>query len=479
MFTDEHRRIIWTQIRQRDLRQFGDLLTPHLLAAAARSAGVAMGRGALNLATLCWLALSGALNDGCNFAGVLTLTLKLLADMDRAPAERPTPKKRGKRSKHDPHGRGNAISEEAFAQARQKMPLNFFGALIRLLTAAFTAQHESLCRFCGLRLLALDGTCVDLPDRGALGEYFGWASNGQGKHRPQARLVMLQLALVRLPWRYALAPLKLGERLVGGWLLKDLSPKDLVLMDKGFWSFGLFHRIQKKQAFFAIRRMGGVKFKRLRRLGHKDWLVQWTPSNRKWKSKFLPKAMTLRVIEYRIKGFRPGAIVTNMLDARLISRAQWTQVACSEPGRRLEAGLYHRRWEIETSFAELKVSQGMEANLRGRTPQTIAYEVAGHVLLYLLTRWLMVQAAVKHGLNPLRLSFIETQRELSRMATLFVLADSPSAVGALLERLLDYIAEHRVPWRPGRSFPRPRDGKIKNKGRGKKVLPSRLEVEQA
>ncbi len=63
-------------------------------------------------------------------------------------------------------------------------------------------------------------------------------------------------------------------------------------------------------------------------------------------------------------------------------------------------------------FHELKVRQGMEGSLRGRSAPTIAYEVAGHILLYLLTRWPMVEAAVEHGLNPLQLSFTHAQREL-------------------------------------------------------------------
>lgn len=35
MFTDEHRRIVWDQIRQHDLRAFAQWLSPELLTAAA------------------------------------------------------------------------------------------------------------------------------------------------------------------------------------------------------------------------------------------------------------------------------------------------------------------------------------------------------------------------------------------------------------------------------------------------------------
>jgi hypothetical protein len=484
MFTDEHRRSIWEQIRQRDVRHFGNLLSGQLIRDAADQSGLVMGRGMLNPATLCWLAICCALNHQHSFGSILTATLHLLEDMGVRPTKRPKisgRRKPGRRCKHDPRGRAGhrGVREEAFVQARNKLPIRFFHVLIRLLATAFLKRHDTACRFHGLRLLALDGTCVDLPRWKRLRDYFGFARNNLGDQKTQGRLVMLQLALARMPLRYALSPLKLGERLVGGWLLKGLAPMDLVLMDMGFFSFGLFWRIQRKQAYFATRLMGGMKFQTLKWLGKKDRLVEWFPSNRKWKNKFLPASMMLRVIEYQIPGFRPTAIVTNLLDGQWVSREQWIGLALSEPGhRRLDVGLYHRRWEIETSFKELKVQQGMEGNLRGRTPQAIQYEVAGHMLLYLLTRWLMAEAAADRGLDPLELSFTEAARELDGMRGPLMSARTPAAVRQLLERLLARIAEHRVPWRPGRAYPRPKDGKIRNKGRGKKRLPTRIEVEQ-
>ncbi len=75
MFTDEPRRSVWEQIRQQDLRAFASLLTPAVLCQAATVAGVAMGRGPLELATLAWLAVSSALHTTRNFADVLVMTL--------------------------------------------------------------------------------------------------------------------------------------------------------------------------------------------------------------------------------------------------------------------------------------------------------------------------------------------------------------------------------------------------------------------
>jgi len=492
MFTDEQRVKLWGQIRQRDLRQFAHLLPVTLLRQAAAQAGVTMGRGALNLVTLTWLSLSSALHNGRSFADVLVLVIKLLNDAGQWPLS-PSPshhqggrgagrgggrgrrRRQSKRSKHDPHGNGNGLSEEAFVQARQKMPDGFWIALILLLGAAFQREHGRLTRYAGLRLLALDGTTINLPMWKRLRQHFGVARNGKGARRAQARLVMLQLPLVRLPLCYELTPLGQGEKTVAARLLAQVAHEDLVLMDKGLWSYGLFCRVQQRHAFFAVRLMRGVNLKTVRRLGDKDRLVRWTPSQRKWKQQGLPAGIDLRVIAYQVKGFRPSAIVTNLTDPKRLGRRQWLGLAASEAaGTRLDEGLYHQRWQIETTFCELKVRQGMEGSLRGRTPQTIRYEVAGHVLLYLLVRWLMVEAALRHGDHPLALSFLDALRELQDIKAALLTAEPQRVRRILLPRLLRRIATHHVPRRPGRHYPRPGEGKVRYNGAGKRMLPSKL-----
>ena len=98
----------------------------------------------------------------------------------------------------------------------------------------------------------------------------------------------------------------MGERTAAARLLEHLSPNDLVLMDRGFWSYGLFWQLQNRGAFFAIRLYPGVKPKTIRQLGPNDRLVQWTPSDRRWKKQGLPESIELRVIDYQVRGFRPA-----------------------------------------------------------------------------------------------------------------------------------------------------------------------------
>jgi hypothetical protein len=122
----------------------------------------------------------------------------------------------------------------------------------------------------------------------------------------------------------------------------------------------------------------------------------------------------------------------------------------------------------------LKETQGLERGLRSRTPEGIAFEVGGHVVLYLLVRWLMAEAAAEADLDPLRLSYSGALGEVRGMSESLILASTGRAERVLLPRLRTRIRSHGVPLRPDRHYPRPNDTKTKNKGKGKKQVPSKL-----
>lgn len=479
MFTDEHRNKVWDEIRQRDIRAFSRQLTPAVLAEAASRASVRLVKSPLCLVHLVWLGVAAAWHATECFASVLTLTLKLLEDQQQFPQTKlGQAKKNGKRKtkacrrKHDPRRNDpTQVSEEAFAQARQRMPLQFWMHLIVVLGEQFQLQHATRHQFHDFRVLAMDGTRIDLPNWKALRDHFGTAKNKSGTHNVQARMVLLQFPFSRLPYRYELTPLAEGEVTLALRLARHLGPRDLVLLDAGYWSYQLLWAIVRQRAFFALRVGCKLNLKTLRRLqpDGKDRLVRWTPkdSRGQWRKLGLPKSLELRLVEYRMPGYRTQVIATNVLKPEQISRDDWTRLTteCEEAGRKLLPGLFHRRWEIETTYYELKVDQGMDRHLRSRTPESIRYEIAGHLVLYLLTRWLMVEAAVKHGLDPLRLSFVEAQRELEAMRPSLVTASGWWAAHVLIPRLLDRIAAHRVSSRPGRHYPRKKKANRKRKSK--------------
>jgi hypothetical protein len=488
MFTDELRSEVWNQVQSRGVRAFTKFLTPAVFAEAARQAGCRIISSPLNLVNLVWLGLSCSLETTKTFAAVLTTTFKILNDTPHVslptgqagspstgPNNRAGRRASKARSRHDPRRDDpTQVTEEAFVQARARMPLGFWIALILLVADRFAREHQATLRWKHFRLLALDGTLINLPRWSALANYYGTAKGHRGGRSPQARLVMIQFPMAGVPYRFALGPKREAEKTAAEPLLKSLLEDDLLLMDRGFWSYGLLCRVAERGAYFAIRQIAQAHLGHVRTLGPDDTLVRYAPTDRKWRKLRLPEAMELRRIAYQVRGFRPGAVITNVTDPAVISYAEWVGMTTAhQAGRVLDDTIYHRRWQIETSFSELKVFQRMKA-LRGRTPGSINYEIASHVLLYLLVRWLMVEAALEHGEDPLRLSFVECLREIVDMRQTMTTASWRRVRKVLLSRLLERIASHLVPLRPGRHYPRPKDTKIKDNGHGKKRLPSKM-----
>jgi Transposase DDE domain len=245
----------------------------------------------------------------------------------------------------------------------------------------------------------------------------------------------------------------------------------LLLLDSGYCSYGLLWDIQRRPAVFCIRVQRRMNLRTLRCLdGHRDRLVRCAPkdSRGQWRREGLPKSIDLRLVEYQVPGYRTIKLLTSVLSPQRLSYQDFSRLT-SMPGvgEKLLPGLYHLRWQIETSYAELKLELHMEGGLRSKQAAGIAYEVAGHVVLYLLVRWLMVEAAVAHGLHPLRLSFRNAVRGLRHLWATIVVTSPHWVQRVLLPRLLHRIASHVVPLRPGHSYPR------EKKAKGKKAKSKR------
>jgi hypothetical protein len=351
------------------------------------------------------------------------------------------------------------------------MPWGLWVALVVVLSERFEDRYGEAVRFRDFRLLALDGTVLDLHRWADLRRRAGAAANGKALSSPRARLVLLELPLARLPVRFDLVPYGVGERTAAEPLFDAVRRGDLLLIDRGFWSYGLFRRARDRGADFAIRLITGVSCRTVRGLGPGDRLARWRPTKaQRDGDDAAPPALELRLIDYQIKGFRPSTLVTSVLDPRRISREEWIRLATvDEAGRVLKpAGLYHRRWEVETTFLELKVTQGMAGSFRSRTAEGIAYEVAGHLLLYTLVRWLMAEAAARSGTSPLRLSFKGALDEVKDMGPSLLTAGRRHAERVLRPRLVGLIGSHAVPYRPNRHSPRPNDTRAKTDRYGKK-----------
>lgn len=200
--------------------------------------------------------------------------------------------------------------------------------------------------------------------------------------------------------------------------------------------------------------------KRFQRLGPSDWIVRFHPSScSRRKCPGLPAELVCRLIGYQMPGFRATWLLTSLMNTRLYSRQELVD-------------LYHRRWTLETIYREWKHGLDIQ-NLRSHTPAGILKEVHAQLMLSNLVRWIMTEAAQGTEHTPLDFSFLTTLTLVKNMVATMIQTRSRYR-NHLYQQLIRDIQAATIRKRPGRSYPRPGDGKLRNKGRGKYQLPSRL-----
>jgi hypothetical protein len=101
--------------------------------------------------------------------------------------------------------------------------------------------------------------------------------------------------------------------------------------------------------------------------------------------------------EYRYEGM-PGGLLTTLLDP---AEATATDLAAA----------YAQRWEIESTFDELKTHRrGPRTVLRSKSPDLVLQEIWGHLCCHYAIRSLMAQAADHSGHDPDRVSLVAALR---------------------------------------------------------------------
>jgi hypothetical protein len=325
------------------------------------------------------------------------------------------------------------INAASYCKARMRLPLSALQMLLRNSAQAMARGQGPAGLWHGLRVWLTDGSCTIAPDTPSLQKQFPQPKDQKkGCGFPQIKILGLINAFSGLIVEASFFPLYTHEQSKVWKLHPLLSAGDLLVGDRGFCSFvhlamlfsrgihGLFRMHQRQIVDFRPHRKHrnrkhprgrGKRLPRTRfikRLGKHDQLVEWSkPTIRpKWMEKaqwlLLPATLVVRELRYTIKAkgqrTRTVTIATTLLDPVLYSREE-------------VAGLYGVRWTVETHFAELKTTLKMR-KIKCRTPLGAQKEVAVYCLVYNLIHVMMLKAAVRQGVTPDRISFIDTVRWL-------------------------------------------------------------------
>jgi len=304
-------------------------------------------------------------------------------------------------------GEGSAVraSKSAISQARSRLGSEVMRKLAERVLKPLAEAGAPGAWYRGWRVMAVDGSCIDVADEVGNAAFFGYpgASRGQSAF-PQARVLGLVECGTHAVVGAAIAPIKRSEIALARELLPaKLTSEMLLLADRNFYGFNLWHAADATGARLLWRVQSSLQLKVLLKLSDGSYLsTVYAAKDRKRKS-----GTTVRVIEYQLEHSatpteRSYRLVTNILDAD------------AAPAQEL-ASLYHERWEIEGVFDEIKTHlRGASTILRSKTPDLVQQELWGLLLTHFAIRQLMVKAAQSQSIDPDRISFVQSKNVIKR-----------------------------------------------------------------
>ena len=302
-------------------------------------------------------------------------------------------------------------STAAIAKARARLGPGPLRGLFEAVVRPLAAPQTQGAWYRGLRLVAIDGTVLDVPDTAENQDRFGRPGSGRGEGGgafPQVRLVGVGECGTHAIFAAAMGSCATAEKALAEQVLPALAPGMLVLADRGFLGFDLWRQAAATGADLLWRASASFALPVLEVLPGGSYLSRLMPGHRGPLRKASP--VTVRVVEYTIDDGNAAEGEHYRLVTTLTGAGQ-------APAAEL-AALYAQRWEFETALDEIKTHQrGARAVLRSKYPDGVEQEVWGFLLVHWAIRDLMHTAALDAGLDPDRISFLRTLRMARRSVT--------------------------------------------------------------
>jgi len=265
-----------------------------------------------------------------------------------------------------------APTSSALAQARRRIGVKPLAALFALIAGPAAAAE----RWRGMLLVAIDGTTMSVPDSQAnLAVYGRQTGSHGGSGYPLLRLVAVVACGSRTVIDAVFGPFTVGELSYAPRLFGCLRPGMLLLADRNFAVRDLAEQIHATGADLLIRCKTSRRLPAIRRYRDGSFLARLG-------------TVTVRVIDAEITVTTTGGKPHHSGQYRLIT----TLTDHHRFGGLDLITLYHQRWEIETSFLELKSTILGGRVLRARTAAGIDQEVYALLTAYQALRLAMTGA---------------------------------------------------------------------------------------
>lgn len=240
------------------------------------------------------------------------------------------------------------MTQQSFSEARQKIKWSAFYELFQM--TAKLSYKGFFETWHGYRVMAVDGTKIQLPSDKKLSEHFG--ALGAKETAPTAQGSALYDVYNNVLIDAQIMPMSTGERELAQIHIDNLCSyeffgKELILFDRGYASFELIAMLKSRNISFVMR----VK----RRFNH-NIDIQTEPDGQVTLSKAGHPDITVRVLKFELDSGEMEMLITDISDKRM--------------GIHAFKKLYFKRWPIETKYNEIKHKLEL-SNFSGRTVSNI------------------------------------------------------------------------------------------------------------
>src|SRR5437867_989412 len=268
----------------------------------------------------------------------------------------------------------NSIAPSSFCAARQKLDEAVFKCAHQKILAAYAAD-ASRYSWLGHRLFAIDGSKINLP-RELLA--YGYSTPGKTAHYPLGLLSCLYQLKSQMPFDFDLVS-HANERLCALRHLEVLQANDVVVYDRGYFSYSLLHRHAETgiHAIFRLQENGFSAIKAFFASPQTDTeiILDLSPKSRaEIRSQYpdldiLP--LKMRLLKYKVADSL-FCLGTTLLDAHRYPFQEFIDV-------------YHSRWGIEELYKVSKRVFNIE-DFHGKTERGVKQEIFAHFVLITLNR---------------------------------------------------------------------------------------------
>ena len=342
------------------------------------------------------------------------------------------------------------VTASAFCQARKKLNYTAFTALLHQCVELFYKLFP-IKRWHGFRLLAVDGSTVQLPKEPEIQQYFGcWHPARSTDPCPMARVSQIFDVLNHITIDTIMSPKKDGERWLAAKHFEYLNEHDLVLSDRGYPAFWYFRLIVFKGANYCARlpmERWSVILKDFLASNLKETIIDLKPSYlaiRDCEKLGLPTTpLKIRLLRIELDDGAIEVLATSLIDYDLYPYELFKE-------------LYFQRWPVEEDYKLLK-SRIEIANFTGKSVLAVYQDFYARVFMANLTSMLAFpvheKIVAKHENSKLEYKINWTQA-LAKMRESGILLFFRNNIVDIIKKLWQLFVSDDSAIRPGRKFPR-------------------------